>query len=86
MIVPYERLSAEALNGLIEEFVTRPGTDTGYTNKTLEENVDMVKRQLRRGDVVIVYDERTRTANVVPKEDLEVSDRSASRQSDTDQC
>ena len=54
MIIPYERLSLKALNGLIEEFVTRPGTDTGYTKNTLQQNIDMVKRQLKRGEAVIV--------------------------------
>lgn len=67
MIVPYERLSREALNGLIEEFVTRPGTDTGYTKNTLEQNVEMVKRQLERADVLVVFDEKTQSANIVPK-------------------
>ena len=70
MIIPYEKLSSEALNGLIEEFVTRPGTDTGYTENTLEQNVDMVKRQLKRGDARIVYDPETRTANIVSREQL----------------
>ena len=70
MIIPYERLSPEALNGLIEEYVTRPGTDTGYTKNTLEQNIDMVKRQLKRGDAVIVYDEKSQTANILPKEQV----------------
>ena len=52
MIIPYEKISPEAQKGLIEEFVTRPGTDTGYTKKTLEENVDMVMKKLKMGDVV----------------------------------
>ena len=69
MIIPHDRLSQEALLGLIEEFVTRDGTDTGYTDGSLEESVEMVKRQLKRGDAVIVYDEATWTANIVPKED-----------------
>ena len=68
MIIPYEKLSSEALKGLIEEFVTRPGTDTGYTKKTLEENVDMVMKQLKLGDVIVVYDEDSQTANIVPKD------------------
>ena len=67
MIVPYEKLSPEALRGLIEEFVTRPGTDTGYTKGSLEDNVDLVMKQLKLRDVFIVYDKRTRTANIVPK-------------------
>ena len=69
MTIPYRRPSPQALNGLIEEFVTRPGTDTGYTKNTLEQNVEMVKRQLRRGDIVVVYDTLTKTPNLVAKED-----------------
>jgi uncharacterized protein YheU (UPF0270 family) len=53
MIIPYEKLSREALQGLIEEFVTRDGTDSGYTKKSLEENVEMVMRQLQHGEVFI---------------------------------
>jgi len=66
--IPYDRLSQTALQGLIEEFVTRNGTDTGYTGGGLEENVEMVIRQLKCGDVVIVYDEATETANIVPRD------------------
>ena len=66
IIIPHDRLSQTALQGLIEEFVTRDGTDTGYTDGSLEENVEMVIRQLKRGDVFIVYDEVSETANIVP--------------------
>ncbi len=65
MIIPYERLSPKALQGLIEEVVTRDGTDGGYTDKTLEQNVEMVKKQLKSGDAVIVYDEVTKTTNII---------------------
>jgi uncharacterized protein YheU (UPF0270 family) len=70
MIVPYEKLSTEALRGLIEEFVTRPGTDTGYTEGSLEENVEMVLMQLKLGDVLVVYDANLQTANIIPKDKL----------------
>jgi uncharacterized protein len=68
VIIPYEKLSSAALQGLIEEFVTRDGTDSGYTEKSLQENVDMVMNQLRRGEALIVYDEATETANIVSKD------------------
>ena len=70
MIVPYEKLSLEALRGLIEEFVTRPGTDTGYTKGSLDENVEMVIKQLKRGDIFVVYDAYMQTANIIPEEKL----------------
>lgn len=65
--IPHKKLSPEALRGLIEEFVTRHGTDGGYTRKTLQQNVDMVMGQLNRGEAVVRYDEITQTANIVPK-------------------
>ena len=73
VIIPYDKLSPEALQGLIEEFVTRDGTDTGYEKKSFENDVAMVKRQLKRGDAVIVYDQNTQTSNIVLKDHLEKS-------------
>jgi uncharacterized protein YheU (UPF0270 family) len=73
MIIPYNKLSPEALQALIEEFVTRDGTDTGYEKKSFENDVAMVKRQLKRGDAVIVYDQNTQTSNIVLKEHIEKS-------------
>ena len=70
MIIPYEKLSTEALEGLVEEFVTRDGTDTGYEKKSIENDVAMVKRQLKRGDAVIVYDMSTETSNIVSRDHL----------------
>ncbi len=70
MIIPYEKLSTEALERLIEEFVTRDGTDTGYEKKSFENDMAMVKRQLKRGDAVIVYDNNTKTCNIVPRDHL----------------
>ena len=73
VIIPYDKLSPESLQSLLEEFVTRDGTDTGYEKKSLENDVAMVKRQLKRGDVLIVYDQNIKTSNIVPKDHLEKS-------------
>jgi uncharacterized protein YheU (UPF0270 family) len=70
LVIPHHQLSPEALSGLIEEFVTRDGTDSGYTRGSLAENVARVRRQLDRGEAVIVYDARTQTGNIVPAETL----------------
>lgn len=70
LVVPHRQLSPEALSGLIEEFVTRDGTDSGYTRGSLAENVAMVRRQLDAGQAVIVFDNRTRTCNIKPADDV----------------
>jgi uncharacterized protein YheU (UPF0270 family) len=50
-----------------EEFVTRDGTDYGAAEKTLDEKVADVRRQLERGQAAIVYDAASDTINIVPK-------------------
>jgi hypothetical protein len=37
IIIPYQNLSPEALPGVIEEFVTRDGTDYGLIEVTTEQ-------------------------------------------------
>ena len=71
LVIPHQQLSLEALSGLIEEFVTRDGTDSGYTRGSLAENVAMVRRQLDAGRAVIVFDGRTNTCNIVPAESIQ---------------
>ncbi|MBW2295914.1 MAG: YheU family protein [Deltaproteobacteria bacterium] len=66
-------LSAEALRGLIEEFVSRDGTDYGNLEKTLDEKVSAVMRQLEDGEVCLVFDREEERANLVPARDLEDS-------------
>lgn len=64
--VPYTALSADALRGLVEEFVTRDGTDYGVRERTVEEKIRDVMRQLERGEVKIMFDPASRSANLVP--------------------
>ena len=64
--VPPEALSPEALRSVIEEFVTRAGTDYGMRERTIEEKIADVQRQLERGEAIIVFDPDTATTNIVP--------------------
>ena len=65
--IPFDALSESALRGLLEEFVSRDGTDYGVHERSLEDKVRDVMRQLQRGEAVIVFDPETRSANVVVK-------------------
>ena len=73
MIIPYQKLSPEALTGFIEDHIARHGTDSGYTGKTLQENIEEIKRQLNQGKVCIVFDQTSGTGNIVPKDSLKAS-------------
>ena len=70
MIIPFQKLSREALRGVIEEFVTRDGTDYGFIETDLEQKIDIVLRQLKRGEVFIVYDQDAETTTILSKEDV----------------
>jgi len=62
--IPYDQLSADALEGVVEEFVTRDGTDYGESEVPLETKINQVMDQLRTGDAVIVFDPESETCNI----------------------
>lgn len=66
MLIPANQLSAQALRGLIEEFITREGTDYGGTVYTLEDKVAQVERQLQAGEVVIAFDAEENSCTILP--------------------
>ena len=68
-IIPVKKLSAAALKGVIEEFVTRRGTDYGAVEATLETKVKQVKNRLKDGSAVLVFDDETETTNIFLADD-----------------
>lgn len=68
MIIPYTDIAEDTLNNLIEYYVLREGTDYGEQEVALAEKVAAVKRQLKTGEVVIVYSELHETVNLMPKQ------------------
>ncbi len=67
MIIPWQDLSPDTLDNLIESFVLREGTDYGEHERSLEQKVNDVKRQLKSGDVVLVWPELHETVNIMPR-------------------
>ena len=68
MIIPYTDISDDTLNNLIEYFVLREGTDYGEHEVKLPQKVAMVKRQLKSGEVLIVYSELHESINLIAKQ------------------
>jgi hypothetical protein len=64
VIIPHQTLSADALQNMVEEFVTRSGTDYGADERSLAEKVHQVMHQLEKGEAVIVYDPALETCNI----------------------
>jgi uncharacterized protein YheU (UPF0270 family) len=65
--VPHVELAPEVLRRLIEEFVTRDGTDYGAVERTLGEKVAAVMQQLEAGELAIVVDTEREAIDIVAR-------------------
>ena len=65
MIIPWQQLEEATLQNLIVEFVTRDGTDNGDDTE-LTVRISQVLEQLHRKEALIVWDEYSESANIVP--------------------
>lgn len=62
--IPVDKLSPEALQGVIEEFISRNGTDYGEIEASPETKFRQVKYKLETGLAVLIYDDETETTNI----------------------
>ena len=69
--IPLGELSSEALEGVIEEFVMREGTDYGHRDYTLDEKRTRVLRALETGAAVITFEPDSGSTSIVMSEDLD---------------
>lgn len=67
--IPYHQLSPDALQGVIEEFVTRDGTDYGEVEVSLETKISQVLGQIKAGKAIIVFDHKTETCTILKSDD-----------------
>ncbi len=65
MIIPFNQLGEDTLIAVIEDFVSREGTDYGEVEATFGEKVDQVLRQLESGEALISFDEATESCSIV---------------------
>ena len=63
--IPYDKVTHDTLQRMIQEFVTRDGADWGDIGCTLEDKVEQVKLQLKARKIKIVFDLTSQTANFV---------------------
>ena len=68
-IIPVNKLSAKALRGVIEEFISRNGTDYGEIEASFETSFRQVKYKLENGSAVLIFDDETETTNIFLADD-----------------
>lgn len=66
--IDYRDLSADALRGLVEELITRQGTDYGAEEARFETKVEDVYRRLAADEARIVFDTVDEHASIVSTE------------------
>ena len=66
MKIPHSQLSDKALRAIIEEFVSREGSEYGPIEYSFEDKVENVIKQLERGEVVVTFDAASETCNLMP--------------------
>ncbi|MBW2241823.1 MAG: YheU family protein [Deltaproteobacteria bacterium] len=70
LVIPMDELEAETLASLVEAFVNREGTDYGAVERSLDDKVEDVLRQLRREEAFVVFDPETENINIVPGREM----------------
>lgn len=70
MMIPWQQLSPETLESVIESFVLREGTDYGEHERSLAQKVNDIHRQLKSGELVLVWSELHETINIMQKADF----------------
>jgi len=63
-VIPINRLSPEALRGVVKEFISREGTDYGERETSPETSFGEVRYKLEKGLAVLIYDDETETTNI----------------------
>jgi uncharacterized protein len=74
MVIPPNQLSTDVLQGVLEEFIGREGTDYGAYEFSLAEKVQHLMPQVLCGDVVIVFDELTEQITLLTREALRLQE------------
>lgn len=65
-----QMLSAQALEGIIENFVLREGTDYGLNEVSYETKARQVKDQLKAKKIRIVFDQASETVTLMTDQDF----------------
>ena len=62
MRIPHTLLSSAALQAVVEEFVTRDGTD----DTSIERRIETVLSQLDAGNLELHFDDESKSCNILP--------------------
>lgn len=70
LLIDYKQLSKEALQGLMDAFILREGTDYGLEEISHADKVNNLYKQIVAKKVVITFDEETQQTNMLTQQQL----------------
>ncbi|WP_191600664.1 YheU family protein [Marinomonas algicola] len=73
-LIPHHSLEKETLNRILEEIVTRDGTDYGNYDLTLEEKVAEALALLSSKSAFLLFDTESETVKLLSKDQLQQYD------------
>jgi uncharacterized protein len=66
--VPLQRLQADTLQALLEEFASRDGTDYGERELSLQQKVGQLGSQLRSGELMLLFETDCEQWDLLPRD------------------
>lgn len=65
--IPWQKLSEEAFEGMLEELVSRDGTDYGEQELSQQQKIDQLRGALVSGKAFIAFCSETESWSVLPR-------------------
>lgn len=68
LIIPPDQLEPQTLEAVLDEFITREGTDYGEQEWSLAQKREQLYRQLQQGHASLCYDPVSQSCTVLPSD------------------
>ncbi|RCX08803.1 YheU family protein [Marinomonas foliarum] len=69
-LIPYDSLALDTLETILDDIVSRDGTDYGDYDLSVAQKREQALRSLRSGEAVLLFDTESETIKMIPKGDL----------------
>ncbi|MGJ8646174.1 MAG: YheU family protein [Marinomonas colpomeniae] len=69
-LIPYDSLSPETLETILDDIVSRDGTDYGEYDLSVAQKRQQALKALGKGEAVLLFDTESETIKMIPKDTL----------------
>ena len=67
-LIPFDSLDSDTLNNVLNDIVSRDGTDYGEYDLSTEQKREQALRSLKSGEAVLLFDTGSETIQLVSKQ------------------